>query len=215
MHGRRKKTFLQAGDQTDYDLAWESTYRAPIRNFKVSASSFFRTRPESEDTYRNDLQAVYRRVFPRNWFVFGVWGLQQNSDLDLDFRSAVGGGAGRTLFANHELSFGLAGGAVYTRERFSNVDDAGNSLEGVIVSNFAAFIFGGLDTELNVDTWLLPSITERGRVRLRLMADAKREIFSDFFLRAAFTEDHDSEPLNPESPGNDATASLSLGWSFQ
>lgn len=208
-------TFLQAAEQTDYNLNWESRYRVPTRDFVLNASSFFRTRQEGSNTYKNSLRALYLRKFSRKRFVFGLSGVQQNSDLDLDYRTVVGAGTGRTLFSNHEMTIDIAGGAAYTLESFPEIEDTEESLEGIILFNLAAYIFGALDTELGVEIVLIPSITNGGRMRIHSNVDMRREVFDDFFIEASYLNDYDNEPPDPESRRNDATVTFSIGWSFQ
>ena len=76
-------------------------------------------------------------------------------------------------------------------------------------------LFSFQDPEMDITTTLtvLPSLTDRGRIRADLDTRIQYELFKDFFWAVTLFDNYDSSP--PEgTETNDFGINTSVGWSF-
>jgi len=210
-------TITQANSQVDYNLNATVTRRTRKNTFTVDVTSFIRTQEAVQNTNRQDLSFSYRRQLGGRWFGVGLSSFQKNNELNLDFRGTLGGGAGNTLLHSNRVILAVAGGAAYTREKFTGSEEQQNNLEALTHLSVQWFTFGNKETDLDTRFTVLPSLTSWGRVRLELSSTFRREIlFKDLYLAVNFFENYDSDP--PQQEGgthkNDFGISTSLGWKF-
>lgn len=211
-------SFTQANTQVDYTLNASTVYRTRKNSFSADLSSFIRTQQQTRNTNRQDVVLGYKRDVSNRWFYSGVTSFQKNNELSLDFRTAVGGGAGRTLIRNNAVVFSALGGAVYNRERFSGAEESYNNLDALGTVDFQWFTFGDNETDLSTRFSLMPSLTTPGRFRLDLTANVKREIIKDFYFSINLFETYDSDPPQPdpetEPKKNDFGITASVGYKW-
>jgi hypothetical protein len=210
-------TITQANSQVDYNLNATATRRTLMNTFTADVTSFIRTQEEVQNTNRQDLSFTYRRQLRGRWFAMSVTSLQKNNELNLDFRGTLGGGAGNTLLHSNRVILALAGGAVYTREKFTGNEDQQNNLEALTAISVQWFTFGDKETDLDTRFTVLPSMSSWGRVRIELTSTFRREIlFKDLYFAVNFFENYDSDPPQQEGEAhkNDFGITTSLGWKF-
>jgi len=62
--------------------------------------------------------------------------------------------------------------------------------------------------------FVLPSLTDGGRVRLELNSKYSRELVGDFTWNVSLFESYDSRPPVEDTQRNDFGINSTLGWSF-
>ena len=180
----------------------------------ATLDSLFRTQEGVEDTSRHTLVFAYRPTFGHRWFVNALSLLQNNKELDLNFRGTFGGGVGRFVYQGGQRNVSLWGGLAYTQEDFVGEDASQANVESLAAITFQTFIFGDLDAESETSLLVLPSLSTLGRVRLELRSSLRRELVKDFYVNLSLTESYDSDPPAAAARKNDLVVTTSLGYSF-
>ena len=159
---------------------------------------------------RNDVTLEVRRLFVNRWFIVGLLEGQQDDDLELDWRTEVGGGAGRILVESPDTLLLAEGGIDYNAENYSVADDTDRSAE----------VFGEVVWEWSPSGPAAASVTakteislDRARVRLGLDAHLRRDMFWNLYWSVHVFDDADSDPPE-DGPTNSFGLSFGLGWSF-
>jgi hypothetical protein len=202
-------SFAQANLETHWTVNGAATYRSRKYLLSSSVASQLTAREDADKTLRNTVTLSGNRLFEGRWFANVLGQAQQNEELDLDLRTVVGGGLGKTLSqSNRRLISGFVG-VVYTREQF--VDQP--------ITNTAELAVGGqLDffTSRSNDFTLTNSVVSyytSSRVRVESQSAWRHEFLKDFYWSLNGIESFDSDP--PENgKRNDFSLSIAIGWSF-
>jgi len=205
--------FTQEDGQTDLSLNTDVTHRVNVRTVKLSVSASLDRRDDADNITELTTQLAYTKDFGRRWFYHGLISGEENSQLELDLRTTVGGGFGRYLIRSNRVILTVAGGAGYQREKFEATDDI-NSWPGMLITDFEFFSWGGLESDLSSRLTLLPVLNQWGRWRVNFVTNLKHEIAKDFYINVGLRESFDSEPPTEIGNKNAFTVSTSLGWSF-
>jgi hypothetical protein len=137
---------------------------------------------------------------------------ETNSELQLDLRTSFGAGGGKFLIRSNKTSLYLAGGLQGNKE-----ESRGNiqyNLDAMIASNYSVYIYDFPEVSFNLSADVLPSLTDRGRVRTSIDSNLKWEIFNDFYLKWTFYYTYDSRPLSEGAAKNDWAITL-LGLEYK
>lgn len=177
----------------------------------LRGSSIFSRQADAPGTNRNNLTALYQRDVSRSWVAGATLDLLQSDGQQLDLRTTVGGFGGRYLFRTNRTEMLTAGGLVFNRERFSQLEgqptSQGNA-EGVIAAQLLLFRFDS--TQFDTRFQLFPSITQSGRYWINFSTNMYLDLWGDLYLRFSFFDNFDSRPP-VDTPGNDLGVTTSVG----
>lgn len=160
---------------------------------------------------RNDGALDYKYYFSQDWFAFASTTLLTNTELQILLRSTGNLGLGKYLKRNNKMFLFVNLGASYNNERYENPDDDKNSWEGIISSEINMFNFDNIS--LNTKLTLLPSLTERGRLRSDFNFDFKYDLPYDLYIKSGFTFNYDNQPVEGASE-IDYLVSTGFGWEW-
>ncbi len=211
-------SFARANRAKEWTLDTEVKTRNEIRQIRVNLNSLFSDRNDVDSNTRNVLILDWTRFFSNRWLGTALTNFTQNQELDLDLRSTFGGTVGRHLLQSNRSKFTLAGGAVYTREKFiiddpADPEDIRNSIEGVAALQYELFNFGEPEADIVVNLSIFPSLSNWGRVRMNFDTRIRYEIFKDFFWSVSAFDQYDSSP--PEgAEKNDFGVNTGVGWKW-
>ncbi len=207
-------SFIQADNQLDYSLSATSTYTGRSDIFSVELSSLIKRRDDADTTNRQVLSSQWlRQLRWQRWFGLALVSLEHNDELDLDLRASGGYGVGRYLAQTNRWTWMAYASGLYSREKFFGEETDNNNFEAGLGTNLQVFTFGDSDTDINTDFVVLPSLSDRGRVRLNLTTKVKRKFAMDLYFSVAFFETYDSKPPQQSANKNDLGMTMALGWS--
>jgi hypothetical protein len=225
--GRIKKTFwrrldgsidlgvsyTQQANQTNLNFSTDVKYKKDLNNFQFDLTTSL-NRQDDADNISNLLTVLaYQREFGERWFYGGLVSGAQNSQLGLEIRGTLGAVAGRYFVQSNKVSLTTGLGLSYARERFTD-QDADNALQGLLLTDFEFFSWGGLDTDLSSRLAIIPVLNQSGRWRIALQLSLSRELVHDFYLKVGVQEQFDSQPPTEDFEKNDFSVNTSFGWSF-
>jgi putative salt-induced outer membrane protein YdiY len=204
--------YTRANRSTEFNLGTNAKYRVEKYLLTGNYSSLYKSQGESLPTKRNEVGVDFSRFMKKRWFVVGLSNFLQSDELSLNLRSIFGGGAGRNLIHTNRIVFSVFGGAVANRENYID-ESIRTSGEGLIGLRFQTFKFDRPEMDLTTAFNTIPSLTEKGRVRLDFDAQARIEIIKDLFFHITLFNNYDSKP--PEgAEKNDFGINTGVGWSF-
>lgn len=205
--------FTQQNAKTDFTFSTGVKYKMGLNNYRFDLSTSFSRQDNTDDISRLNGTFVYLREFGERWFYSGTIGAEQNSQLSLDIRGSVGGLAGRFWVQSNKVILASGLGLSYARERFAD-QEADNAFQGLFLTDFEFFSWGGLDTDLSSQLIVIPVINQGGRWRISFVTSLSREIVKDFYFKVSLNEQFDSQPPTEDTETNDFSISTSFGWSF-
>lgn len=204
-------SYAKSTDLMQLNLNGQITYLANKNQLELSYDGNF----SQQDTARNQNQnggVNFKRLLPRNWFLVSNLIFETNSELQLDLRTSFGAGGGKFLIRSNKTSLYFAGGLQGNKE-----EARGNiqyNLEALIASNYSVYIYDFPEVSFSLSADVLPSLTDRGRVRTSIDSNLKWEVFNDFYLKWTFYYTYDSKPLSAGAAKNDWAITL-LGIEYK
>lgn len=180
------------------------------RNYLDGRLNFSDSENNSSSSSKVDLSRAVWTKYPGIFrATFGSY--EQNDELDLNYRLAVGGGVGRFFLDTYQNRLsGIVGLQIITEENKSEGTD--ENLEMVLSSRYAAWRFNTPELQLNFSLNVYPSMTQTGRVRSSSDLSLRWELIGDLFfdLSAYGTYDNRAEG----DSGVDYGVSTGLGYDF-
>lgn len=206
-------SLTRADNQHEITLQGEVRYRGRDVGTRLDGSSYLRTRSGSRTT-RNSYSLSVQRYLPKRWAAWAIGQVQQNEELQLDYRTLVGVGPARQLVLTNHMDFiAYAGGAV-SREKYATADTGSVSGEALLGGRFSAFRHSFPKLDFSTELQIFPSLTESGRLRTELQLRLSYEILKDFTVGLSGFYTRDSHPPDPATPKDDYSLSTTVGWIF-
>jgi len=138
---------------------------------------------------------------------------QENSELDLDLRLILLGGARYSAIQTNLMELLATAGLAGIREQYTTGEPAWY-LAGYLAGSWSLFRYDSPKLDLGLDVAAYPYLTDFGRVLLQGAIRVTYEIFMDFNTGLNFTDTYDTRP--PEGGvNNDFNLSLTIGWSYR
>lgn len=139
-----------------------------------------------------------------------------NTEQNLDLRTTGVLGLGYYIVRSNQLYWNVFAGPALNVENVGSVEDLNvsgspdrQSLEAVMGTELNLYDVGDLNLFTNI--YWYPSITEEGRNRIDYRFDVKYDLPLDFYIKAGFTLNYDSDPA-PGASQSDYVIQTGFGW---
>ena len=206
-------TFAKANSNTQFSLGAEARYRTRGWLARLTGESYYQKQASTPATRRFNVTFFGQRFLTGLWGVGGSTSLESNEELGLDARGTVAAAAGLALQRSTATLITAYAGLAGTSEDYSGVAPTTN-LEGLIALEGDIYRFGDHRLDLSARTHALPSLTDRGRVRVEVDVRVSYEVLRDFTLGLTLYDDFDSRPPGGSGSANDYGTSFTVGWTF-
>jgi len=187
--------------------------RSERREMSLDASMTATSESDADDTHRYNVTGNYRHLLPERRFYQGFATLDGNDELGLDLRTTLGGGYGTYLVQDGRREWTAFAGLALNREQFETGDER-ESLEAVLGTTFSYFRYDTPKANVDVSWFVLPSLTESGRLRSEASLKSRYEIISDLFFEISVYGSYDNQPDEEAESDSDYGITTSLGYSF-
>jgi len=206
-------SYTSSSKLTQFNLDGRLTFRRPTFQLELRANSILTSQPDAQDTRRSSADFGYVRFRGNRQVAFGLVTLEQNRELGFDLRTGVRGGWGRYLVRSQGNEL-LAGLGLNVNHEVPVEGEARENLEALIGLDWASFSYSTPKTDVEIQLYAFPSLSDWGRWRLEADARIKRELFKDFFVTLKGYDSFDSRPATEGAQKNDWGVTLGLGYSF-
>ena len=186
-------SYVKASQVMQMNFNGSIEYEAEKNRFQLSYDGIYTKEPITGSTQHQDGGVTFMRIFPKNWFLVSSLTGESNSEQQLDLRTSLSMGGGKSIINTNFTRLYAALGFQGTRENSSGEHQ--NNLEGLVVANYSVFIYDDPEVSFNLSAKLIPSLSTLGRVRSDLDSNLKWEIFNDLYLKWTFYYKFDSQPL--------------------
>jgi putative salt-induced outer membrane protein YdiY len=206
--------FASGNHATNSSLTADAAFRTAKNTVVVSTSSQFDSQTNAQNTNRLTLDSQYARMLTNRWLAAGLFSLLKSNQQDLELRTTYGGGVGRKLVQTDKTSLTAVGGIAYSHESYVpqvGTQPVQNNAESLFGLTFSTFRFKTLN--LNSQTFLFPSLSDPGRVRISSQSNLRIELIRNFYWNFQLYENYDSRPP-VTAPKNDLGITTSVGWTF-
>ncbi|AUS04372.1 DUF481 domain-containing protein [Pseudotamlana carrageenivorans] len=166
----------------------------------------------ADKTKRTDAKIdIYRILIDGKWYILANTSFLSNTEQALDARISPSIGAGKFIKNNNKLYWGLTLGLSYNIENYVDSSLDKTSSEAFIGTTLNMFDFD--DISLTAEAKILPSLSQKGRIRSDIDATVKYDLPSDFYIKAGFTINYDNQPAI-EGNDTDYVLTTGVGWKF-
>jgi hypothetical protein len=206
-------SYTRSSGVAQLSLSSDTTFSRPAFEGRLTASlTQTRTKGEESDD-RATLQLSYQRYPWLRWATFVAGGLERNQSLGLDLRSQVLAAIGPRLINSNRAQMVTGAGVAVNDERPIG-GSASRNVEALLKFNYSFFTYDRPKTNLEFDLQYYSSLSERGRRRLQLDADVRRELWKDLFVQVRLYNTYDSRPPTVTANETDVGVMLSIGWTY-
>ncbi len=205
-------SYTKADDAMQVNLNGTLNYTAEKNQIKLAYDGILTQKDSSATNQRQSGSFGFIRILPRKWFLMTSLTAESNSEQNLDLRTGISAGGGKSLVHSNSSTLYIATGLQANREL--SQEDTQNSLEGFLSTNYSVFIYDSPKITFNLSFQVAPSVSDLGRIRADVDSNISWEIFSDFFLKWTFYYSYDSRPLSTTAAKSDWAISL-LGLEYK
>nr|WP_315148604.1 DUF481 domain-containing protein [uncultured Flavobacterium sp.] len=206
-------TYTKASDIFQYSLNTKVTYRATYYATQFKLESL-QTYDGTQRSKNNTIGFMVSHFLPNKWQSSISVQVQQNTQLDLDYRAQAGYAMGYDVSRTNSIRFNVMGGLLANQEKTISAATTSENLEAVLSAQFKWFKYRSPKIDITTGLEVFPSVTNIGRVRLEYDLAAKYELVKDFFLNVQIYENYDSQPSKDADPLNDWGIITSIGFTF-
>ena len=208
-------TYNKGNQSTQYNL--NSAVNYPRERWAASAiyDSILSSNTGATVSTRNEVTLQLQRLLRwNNWYYAGVADFLQSSVQGIQLQSTLGAGVGRYLKNTDHVVITVLGGLAWQRINFqaktlpSPTQDVASGLVG---SEVKLFYFN--KTNLTISTYLLPALSEPGRVHFDLDTTYYVKLWSKLTWNISFYGNWDNRPP-PGFSGSDYGTSSGVSWRF-
>lgn len=205
-------SFTKSSEVAQLNFGGKVTYREEKWLTYLDASAIVTAQKTKENSERADVTYRYQRFLKGKSFASGFGSLQRNDELGVELRTTAGATAGfHPLRTNHNL---LSIGAGLTVNREFRAGQSEPNFEGLLHGNYDLFRYESPKTDLSIDLFVLPSISDQGRYRTEFDTKARREIVKDFFLGLTYYHSFDNRPPGGTGPRTDFGVVTTITYSL-
>jgi len=186
--------FAKANGVKQGTIGLNADYRTLERIYSVKASTTTSDSADAQASERANLGLQYTRLRKNRWTVLGSFSADQNDELGLNLRTSLGIGGGRFLIQNNSVLLNVQAVLQASRENLiAEVEDA-DSLELRLTGNFDWFRFESPELDWTNTLQIIPSITDKGRIRGEFDTSLRWEIIGDLNWALTFYSSYDNQP---------------------
>jgi hypothetical protein len=207
--------YAKSSDNTQFTFSSTTTYRKPKRELTLKLNSVLTHNSSDTIVSRKQDAAIDHYIKLKNsWYLNGLFGWQQNTQLGLKSRFILNGSGGKILInSNHERLLTGAGLSF-------NIEDRGDStgyisnLEGLFMIQYKKFRYIFPKISIDAQYILYPGLTDWGRVRMDFQVNMSYEFFKDFNVGLSFYDSYDNSPSEKAASKNDFGINFTIGYVF-
>jgi hypothetical protein len=201
-------SYKKANTDVQLNFAADSSYHTKRHSYSAGISALVSSQNDNTATERYLVDFSHQAYIRPNWASLARADLEQNTELDLQLRTLIQGGALYRYFNTNRNRLDNAAGLALNNERyFSTGKDSRTSLEVFFSGGYEFFKFSTPKADVTVRMTVFPSLTESGRVRTSFDTKVRWEIISDLNWDITIFVSTDNQPPEAETDAGSAVAS--------
>jgi len=207
--------YAKSNSVVQFNFGSSITYRKPKVETNLKLNSVISNNAkDSIFSKKQDATIDVYRKLKRSFYLNGVFGWQQNTELGLENRFLLSLGGGKVLLNNNHQRLLTGTGLSYNVEQSSGTSAYTNNLEALAVIQFKEFRYSSPKISIDAVYTIYPGLSDWGRVRMDIHLSTKLEVFKDFFVGLSFYDIFDNRPPSGAASKNDYGINFTVGYEF-
>jgi hypothetical protein len=165
--------------------------------------------PDQANSRRNNLTLRYTRFLRQRWYAGGSVSAEQNTELGLDLRLAIGGAVARSLVQSNEDWFYWVAGLQGNYENTTGDVPGKFNLEAPAGLTYSKFRYDAPEIDLRSNFTLYTNLTTFGRFRFEFDNSLMWKFIKDFTLNLTLYSSYDNKPPS------ESAAKFDIGTTFR
>lgn len=215
-------SYKKANTDVQLNFAADSSYHSQRHEYSAGISALVSSQNDNTATERYLADFSHQGYIRPNWSSLARADLEQNTELDLQLRTLIQGGAVYRFFNTNRNRLDNAAGLALNQESYFSIDKENRtSLEVFFSVGYEYFKFNTPKADVTARFTVFPSLTESGRVRTSLDTKVRWEIISDLNWEISVFASTDNQPPesgtaagSEEANGTDYGIITSLAWTY-
>ena len=191
--------FAKANSVSQFNGSVLISQRTSKHLWSVNSSSNASSSSDNPSSQRANLGFNYSKLRPNRWLTSGILNFDTNDELDIALRTSLGGGIGRILRQTDHSNFVLQGGLLLSREEQTDAKALNDSVESYGLLQWDWFKFTQPDIDLSTQVMIIPSLTDKGRVRSQIDVSLSWKIIGDLRWKIDFYDSYDNQPQTTDA----------------
>ena len=208
-------SYNKGNQSTQYNLSSAVNYPRERWAGSATYNSILSSNTGATTSTRNELTLQVQRLLRwNNWYYAGLTDFLQSSVQGIQLQSTLGGGVGRYLKNNDHVVISVIGGLGWQRINYQQKalpSPTQNVASGLVGSDVNFFYFN--KTNLSISSYLLPALSEPGRVHFNVNTTYYVKLWSKLTWNISFYGNWDNRPP-PGFSGSDYGTSSGISWKF-
>ena len=212
----------KANEDVQLNFSADGEYHSQRHVYLVQLSALVSSQNDNPAAERYVGSFAHQAYLKPKWASLAGAQFEHNTELDLDLRALIQGGAVYRFLNTNKTRLDGSGGLALNNEKYlSEGRDNRTSLELFASVGYDFFKFNTPKADVKIRFTVFPSLTEGGRVRTSLDSKVRWEIIADLNLALTIYSSTDNRPAGAELEDADETDNgtdygfiTSIEWTF-
>ncbi len=208
-------SFTKSTEVEQWNVGAKADYETDTRSRTLMLSVDSTASSDVESSVRSALGYQTMRLREDRWATGWLMGVESNDALALDYRVTGAFGGGPRFYPSADQRIRTFMGLQINNEKFGG-SEAQSSIEGIVGGSIDWYRFRDPDIDLSTTAYIMPSLTDSGRLRGSLDLSLNWEFIKDFSWQISIYDDYDNAAETDQSSNsgtNDYGITTSIGWS--
>ncbi len=207
--------FTKASSIKHLNIGADITYQTTAIISSLDINSIITEDKDKKTSRKQDLEFDISKILNNRFNLVGTIMLEQNTELGLNLRTSLGGGASYSfLKTNHnQLLFGS--GLRINKESYTGGTANQNNLELLISSQYRQFVYVHPRISLLASLNFIPNLTNFGRIRSNFDINLDWEIIFNLYWEVNFYFTFDNKPQSTNASTTDYGIRTSFKYDFK
>jgi len=202
-------SFTKSNNLHQFNSSINGDYNRRVWGIAGNINTVQNFQDKVDPTRRTTAEIGFKLFHKRDYFTSINANYLSNNEQQIDLRSSYDMNYGKYLVHTNKVYFNAAIGLAYTLENYSDTIFDRHSFEGKIKLEYNMFNMGDLNMYTSIA--VLPSLTEKGRVRANIKFNVKYDLPRDFYIKTSYDNNYDNKPVEGSSV-DDYVITFGVGW---
>lgn len=207
--------YAKSSDNAQFTFSSTTTYRRPKRETTLKLNSVLTHNSSDTMVSKKQDAAIDHYIKLKNsWYLNGLFGWQQNTQLGLSSRFIFNGSTGKIIINSNDQRLLTGGGLSFNLEDRGDSTGYTSNMEGLLMIQYKRFHYIFPKISIDAQYILYPGITDWGRIRMDFQVNMSYEFFKDFNVGLSFYDSYDNRPSEKAASTNDFGINFTIGYVF-
>jgi hypothetical protein len=204
----------KANDYESYNVGLDLTYTTKKYVSSLSVTSHINQSDDTPKSEQSSLKMQSSRKWKERRYTGGLLGFERNEELGIDLRSSIGLSFGKSLKHTNSRIFHVDAGFLVTKEEVTGSSDSTTNREAFVGARYEWFRYDDPQLDLTSQVFVIPSLSQSGRVRGNFNLTFRWEMLEDLYWRLTYQQNNDSDPPGDATSKSDYTLYSGLAYDF-